>query len=356
MLLAPTGHIPKGANLKGRYLGDTSSLYDRAEKGQVTCHCCNVETQKFGRFSNRNRIVQRYRCVRCGKTFSESQPLDGVRIDFEQAAKVVHLLAETMGIRAITRFTGLDLSTVLNILESAGDHCAKLMDSKMRNLKVSHVQADEVFSYVAQKPNGENKDNPERGEMWTFMSVAQKEKLIINYRVSKRTGYDATEFLTDLRSRMACRFQLTTDAFRGYVTIFGDSGAVKNVFGHTIDYATETKKITKDPNYVGQRAYFAPKHVKVTRQLRYGTPDMKHATTNHAERTNLSLRTFTRRFVRCTINFSKKRENHEHATAIFVAFFNLCRVHKSLDGKTPAMAAGLTDHVWTVEELLNAPC
>jgi len=300
--------------------------------------------------------VQRFRCLRCGTTFSESQPLAGVRIDFEQAAKVVHLLAETMGIRAISRFTGFDLATVLNILESAGEHCARLLDAKVRNLNISHVQADEVFSYIGQKPNGRNKDNPERGEMWTFLSIAQHEKLIINYRVSKRTGSDAVEFLTDLKSRLASRIQLTTDAFRGYVAMFSTAGAVRDVFGDTIDYAVETKKITKDPNYIGQRAYFAPKMIKVKRRSCFGMPDMEQATTNHAERTNLSLRTFTRRFVRCTINFSKKRENHEHAVAVFVAFFNFCRVHKSLDGRTPAMAAGITDHVWSVEELLkNCP-
>jgi IS1 family transposase len=207
---------------------------------------------------------------------------------------------------------------------------------------------------VGQKPNGKNKNDEERGEMWTFLSIAQHEKLIINYRVSKRTGGDAEEFLTDLKSRLASRIQLTTDGFRGYVAMHSNAGSVWNVFGNSIDYAVETKKIDKDPSYVGQRAYFAPKRVTVRRDLRYGLPDMEQATTNHAERTNLSLRTFTRRFVRCTINFSKKRENHAHAVAVFVAFFNFCRVHKSLDGKTPAMAAGLTDHVWTITELLKA--
>ena len=319
----------------------------------MNCHCCQGEAFKFGSFKNKNRLVQRYRCNRCAKTFSDSQPLEGVRVDFEQAGKVVHLLAETMGIRAISRFTGLNQQTILNILESAGEHCARLLDTKLRNLSVTHVQADEVFSYVGEKPDGTNKDNPERGEMWTFMSIAQKEKLIINYRVSKRTGEDAMAFLSDLKSRVASRIQLTTDAFRGYVAAYGSAGGVANVFGDSIDYATETKKITKDPSYTGQQAFFAPKKVTVRREPRLGMPDMSQATTNHAERTNLSLRTFTRRFVRCTINFSKKRQNHDHAVAIFVAHFNFCRVHKSLEGQTPAMAAGLTDHVWKVEELLK---
>ena len=322
------------------------------KKGKLNCQCCQGEANKFGSFRNKNRIVQRYRCTRCAKTFSESQPLDGVRVDFEQAAKVVHLIAETMGLRALSRFTGLDLQTILNILESADGHCAQLLDAKIRDVKVSRVQSDEVCSYVAEKPTKENKDNPELGDIWTWLSVAQKEKLIINYRLSKRTGENAVEFLSDLKSRLANRIQLTTDHFRGYCAVIGSNGGVKDVFGDDCDYATETKRITKDPNFTGQRAYFAPKTVRVHRVSRFGSPDMSQATTNHAERTNLGLRTFNWRFVRLTLNFSKKRENHEHAVAIFVAFFNFCQVHKTL-GTTLAVAVGLTDHVWTVAELLR---
>lgn len=321
----------------------------------MNCRCCQGQTKRFGKFHNKNRLVQRYRCLRCGKTLSEDQPLNGVRVDFEQACKVVHLLDETMGIRAISRFTGCEIETVLNILESAGQHCAALLDARVRNVWTDYVQADEVFSYVFKKPNGrpDTDNTSNQGEIWTFMSIAQREKLIINWRVSKRTGQDAIAFLSDLRSRLANRIQLTTDSFRGYVAVRGPNGAVRDVFGDEIDYATETKRIIKDPTYIGQRAYFAPKTVTVKRQARFGCPDMREATTNHAERTNLTLRTMTRRFVRCTLNFSKKLANHRHAVAIFVAHFNFCRVHSSLE-VTPAMAAGLTDHVWTVAELLSA--
>jgi len=293
--------------------------------------------------------------VRCAKSFSEIQPLNGVRIERDKAVQVVEMLAETVGIRAAARLSRLDKDTVLRILESAGEHCARFLDAKVRNVKVPYVQADEVFSYIQQKPNGKNEDDPNRGSMWTYLSMAHHEKLIINYRVSKRTGEETESFLRDLKSRMAERFQLTTDAFRGYVATRSNIGNVKKVLHDCCDYATETKVIKKDPLFTGQRIYFAPKILKITRQARFGTPDMALATTNHAERTNLSLRTFTRRFVRCTINFSKKTENHRHAVALFVAHFNFCRVHKSLGGKTPAMAARLTDHVWTVDELLSAP-
>jgi transposase-like protein/IS1 family transposase len=327
-----------------------------AAKGQVNCLCCKSdEVKKSGSYQNKNRSVQRFFCLRCGKSFSESQPLDGIRTNFEQAAKVVHLLSETMGLRAISRFTGYDLKTIHRILESAGEHCARFLDAKIRNIKVPFVQADEVFSYIQQKPNGKNEADPNRGSMWTFLSIAKDEKLIINYRVGKRTGDEAQEFLADLGSRMSGRFQLTTDAFRGYVATSGSNGAVKNILGDKCEYATETKHIKSDPHASGDRIYFAPKLVKVHRTPRFGNPDMDLATICHCERTNLSLRTLTRRFVRKTINFSKKTENHRHAVAIFCATFNFCRIHKTLEGKTPAMAAGLTDHVWTIGELLSAP-
>ncbi len=319
-----------------------------------TCHCCNGEVKKSGRFQNRNGIVQRYKCVRCDKSFSEIQPLQGIRIERDKAVQVVEMISETVGIRAAARLARVDQGTVLRILESAGEHCARLLDAKIKNIKVPFVQADEVFSYVQHQPGcGVDEQDPNRGAFYVFLSIAKNEKLIINYRVSKRTGDDAANFLEDLRSRMACRFQFTTDNFRGYCAVNGSGGNVENILGDCCDYATETKIMKKDQNYNGARKFFAPYLVRIKRKARFGNPDMDLATTCHAERTNLSLRTFNRRFVRRTINFSKTVENHSHSVALFAAVFNFCRVHKSLDGRTPAMAAGLTDHVWTVAELLE---
>jgi IS1 family transposase len=265
------------------------------------------------------------------------------------------MLSETVGIRAAARLCRTDRGTILRVLESAGEHCARFLDAKIRNVNVPAVEVDEVFSFVYKKPNGrpDTGNESDKGEMWAFFSIAAIEKLIINWRVSKRTGEHAEAFLHDLKSRLASRVQLVTDNFRGYCAVHGSSGGVQNVFGDQCDYATEIKHIIKDPRFTGQRAYYAPKTVRVKRESRIGNPNMSIATTNHAERSNLTLRTMTRRFVRKTINFSKKRENHAHAVAIFVATYNFCRVHKSLNGKTPAMAAGLTDHVWTVKELLE---
>lgn len=261
-----------------------------------------------------------------------------------------------MGVRAVSRFTGFEIKTILSILESAGIHCAAFLNAKVKNVQAKFVEADEVFSYVYKKPNGEPDTNNDSkiGECWTFFAMAKDEKLIINHLVGKRTGENAIEFLKDLRDRVPNRFQLVTDGFRGYCAVTGSGGNVRDILGDRCEYATETKTIMKDETYTGQRAFFAPKKVRVKRTPRFGFPNLAHATTNHAERLNLNLRTFSRRFVRCTLNFSKKYENHCHAVAIFVATFNFCRVHKSLNGQSPAMAAGLTDHVWTVRELLGA--
>jgi hypothetical protein len=212
-----------------------------AGKGQVNCHCCNGETKKFGRFQNRNRIVQRYQCLKCGKTMSESQPLNGIRTDAGEAAKVINMLCEGM----------------------------------------------------------------------------------------------------------AGRFQLTTDAFPSY---WHNGGAVRTVFGNEIDYATETKIFNSKPR-IPTPWYNPLVLLRIQRQKRCGKPEMKLATICHAERMNLSLRLFNRRFTRKTLGYSKKLENMRHAMAIFVAHFNFCRIH-SAHGRTPAQAANLTDHQWTIEEML----
>jgi IS1 family transposase len=264
-------------------------------------------------------------------------------------------LAETVGVRAAGRLARVDQGTVLRILESAGEHCARFLDAKVRDVKVSLIQADEVFSYVGCKPVHTTEDDPERGAFFMYFCVAQKEKLIINYRVAKRCGEEAREFLRDLRSRVSTWFQFTTDSWRGYVDANYSSGNVQRMLHDVCDYATETKRFKKDYAAVSfADRFWAPKVIAVARKARFGNPDLSVATTCHIERTNLSLRTFARRFVRCTINFSKKLENHRHAVALFVATFNFCKIHKSLGGRTPAQAAGLTDHVWTVAELLSA--
>jgi transposase-like protein/IS1 family transposase len=314
------------------------------------CFCCDGESKKFGRFKNKNRIVQRFRCLRCGKTFSETQPLEGVRVDFDKSAQIAHFLVEGVGIRASARLSGLDESTVLNILESAGQHCARLLDQKVNGVKADFVELDELWSFIHCKEANVKEIWANHGDVYTFLATDRESKLIISHVVGRRTHENAYWFLRDLKARLATRCQLSSDGFDGYTGQGKQPGGVSKVFGKAVDYGTEIKMYGHDAE--GQRRYSAPPLTGTRRRSRIGSPIRSKINTSHAERCNLSVRLFNRRFTRLTLGYSKKYENHCHAVALFIAHFNFCRVH-SATGKTPAQAAGLTDHVWTVADLLG---
>jgi IS1 family transposase len=254
-----------------------------------------------------------------------------------------------MGIRACSRLTGLNPRTVLSILETAGEHCARLLENKVRNVKSQNVQVDEIHTFVGCKAQRTTRDDMERGDFFTYLSVDRDTKLIINWRTSKRDGENTLAFMQDLKSRMDGRFQLTTDAYPAY---WRRPNIVGDVFGNQVDYATETKVFGKkfSPSISQWKNPLVVINIK--RQRRIGDADLTMATTCHVERTNLTVRTFTKRFTRATICYSKKLENLRHAVALFVAHFNFCRVH-SAHNKTPAQESGLTDHTWTVKDLLS---
>lgn len=313
----------------------------------MTCHDCR--DAKMVRFGLR-RGIQRYRCKICKKTKFDLpvNPLVNLRIPFEKAVEVVGMLAEGVGIRAIERLAQLNRRTVLAILRVAAEKSASLIDDKIRNLKAAHVQADELVSFVGMKEFNAPQDAQDVGTFFTYLSIDRESKLIINCHTSKRTKEDTEAFLKSLKNRVQAPFQLTTDGWLGYA---GRDGMVRRVFGSTIDYATEIKRYASSNPLFGTR-YTRQRVVTLRKRTRIGTPDLKMATTCHCERTNLSMRIFTRRFTRYTLGYSKKLENLRHAVALFTAHFDFCRVH-SAHGKTPAHAAGLTDRTWTVEDLLK---
>jgi IS1 family transposase len=292
-------------------------------------------------------LVQRYACDRCGKSFSETQPLDGLRIDHAKVIQIVKMLCEGMGVRACARLTDCHRDTVMAVLETTGRKCAALLDARVRYLKCEQVQTDEIHTFVARKQRRASPDDFDCGDFFTFLSIDRDSKLVINWKTDKR-NYETTElFLRDLKSRMLNRFQLTTDAFTGYCR--SQTGGVRGVFGNAIDYATEIK-VYGHEQIAPYR--WLPKVVQIKRKARIGNPDMALATTCHCERMNLSVRQFTRRFARSTLGYSKTVENLRHAVALFVAHFNYCRVH-SAHKQTPAQAAMLTKDVWTVEKLIE---
>jgi IS1 family transposase len=290
--------------------------------------------------------VQRFRCTRCGKTYSETQPLDGVRIESTKAAQVVHLLVEGVGIRAASRLTGLHQETVLNILAAAGERCAALLNERVRNVSVESVQVDELFAFVYCKQKNNTGNDYDRGDQYTFLAIDSRSKLILSHIIGKRDSGNAHWISDDLNKRVAGRFQLTTDAFIPYRT------TVPAALGDRVDFA-QLMKIYKNNALAvdAERRYSPPECVGARKIVRCGTPDKALVSTSYVERTNLSVRLFQRRYTRLTLGYSKKVEYLKHSAALFIAHFNFCRVH-SAHKQTPAQVAGITDHQWTIEELL----
>jgi IS1 family transposase len=274
--------------------------------------------------------------------------------------QIVHLLCEGVGIRAAARLAGVSNRAVLNVLRSAGLHCAALLDTKLRYLNPTHVEIDEIWTYVFKKQY-HAKEHPVFGDQYCWLSLDEPTKLILNWQVAKRSHRAACRFLGDLRARVtSAPFDLTTDAYDGYRT---RSGAVFRTFGCGVNYGVEMKSYGTLLQQDGERRY-SPLVCTSCKRIAYtGGRVIDEITVNHVERQNLNVRLFNRRFTRLTLGFSKKLANLEHAVAMAIAFHNFCRPHSALYQKatettptrqrTPAMAFGLTDHVWTVEELLS---
>jgi IS1 family transposase len=271
---------------------------------------------------------------------------------------IVRLLTEGLGIRASARLAGVDQKTVLNILESAGRACAELLDNKLINLKPEPIEIDECWTMVANKRRRGN--TPTTGDFYAFLASGKESKLIASYYVGKRDHQSGDDFMEDLRSRVPAPVQITSDAWVGFIR-----GVLNNAH-RPVNYAVQSKKYEgyNVPIDGGKRRYGPGRCVSVQTSILRGCPDPRHITTSHAERLNLSLRHFNKRFTRLSPCFSKKLENLIHSVALTVAVFNFCRPHASLKIKatetekaverTPAQAAGLTGHAWTVGELLNA--
>jgi IS1 family transposase len=253
-------------------------------------------------------------------------------------------LVEGNSIRATVRMTGVAKNTITKLLIDLGDACGEYQDGVMHGLHAKRVQADEIWSYCYSK----QKNIPEEhvgefgyGDIYTWVAIDADSKLVITWLVGERTREDAHVFMRDLASRLADRIQLTTDALGHYPP------AVADAFGDDIDYATERAEVLAD---YSEKRYSPPRYRVIERIVRNGDPDPRHISTSYVERNNLTMRMGMRRFTRLTNAFSKKVENLAASVSLHFMHYNFCRVHQTL-GVTPAMAAGISDHVWTVEEL-----
>jgi IS1 family transposase len=268
------------------------------------------------------------------------------RLATDKRIAVVAALVEGTSINATCRITGVAKHTVLKLLKDLGCAAATYHDAHVRNLRVRRLQCDEIWAFVGAKMKNTSAEKIEQGwgDVWTWTAIDADTKLIVSYTLGQRGAETAHEFMQDVASRLSTRIQLTTDGHRVYAE------AVEGAFGADIDYAMLVK-IYGASNDSPESRYSPATCIGCRTGVLAGNPDPKHISTSFVERQNLSMRMGMRRFTRLTNGFSKKLENHGHMVALYFMHYNFCRVHKTLR-VTPAMEAGLTNHVWTIEELI----
>jgi transposase-like protein/IS1 family transposase len=311
----------------------------------VTCHSCRIECKRFGKDRKGN---QRYRCNQCSKTFLEPQekPLDGMYLPLDKAELVIKLLVEGSSVATAERISGVHHTTIIKLLVLVGEKCERIMAEKVRNVEVRDVECDEAWAYIAKKQKRVRpEDDPSFGDAYTFVAIERHSKLVLNIALGKRDQATTDVFIEGLRHATKGDFQITTDGFSPYRT------SIPNTLSDRADFAMLIK-VYRAPSE-GEARYSPAEVASVEEVPVMGRPDPERICTSIVERSNLSLRMGIRRFTRLTNAFSKKWENHWAAVVLWYTYYNFCRVHKSLR-MTPAMAAGVTDHIWGISELLAA--
>jgi IS1 family transposase len=271
------------------------------------------------------------------------------RLPLERRAQIIGLLAEGNSLRAASRLADVSINTVTKLLLDVGAACEEYQDRTLRGLKVKRIQCDEIWSFVYAK----NKNVPKAhkgefgyGDVWTWTALDPDTKLIPSWAVGRRDGFTASAFIRDLADRLATRIQLTTDGHKVYLE------AVEGAFGNAVDYAMLVKM------YEGDSGKKAPAETRYSpavctgsiQQPIVGNPDPDFISTSHVERSNLTIRMSLRRFTRLTNAFSKKLDNHKAALALHFMHYNFARIHTTIR-VPPAMEAGVSDHVWSLEEI-----
>jgi IS1 family transposase len=285
--------------------------------------------------------------VKAGRTEKQKDFMNILATD--KRAQILSCLVEGCSMRSTSRLTGAAKKTVERMLVSAGMACAEYMDKTMRNLPCKVLQVDEVWSFTFCKQANvpeHLKDSEGIGDTWTWIALDSKSKLVPCFHVGKRDAEDAFQFINNLAGRLASRVQLTSDGHTAYLQ------AIEDAFGSEIDYAQLIKLYGKNQSSAMEARYSPPVCIGARKKRIIGSPLRGLVSTSHIERQNLTVRMNNRRFTRLTNGFSKKIENHRHMLAISFMHYNFCRIHQTLR-VTPAMEAGISDHVWSLEELVS---
>ena len=268
------------------------------------------------------------------------------KLPLAKRTQILAMLCEGSSMRSISRVADVSINTVSKLLVEAGEACLSVHDETVRNVKASRIQCDEIWSFchAKEKNVATAKAAPEgAGDVWTWTAIDADTKLIVSYFVGDRGGESAMILMDDLRARLANRVQLTTNGHKAYLE------AVEGAFGADVDYAQLVNLY--GPTITAPGRYSPAECTGIKKIRREGNPDIRHVSTSYVERQNLTMRMSMRRFTRLTNAFSKKLDNHIHALALYFAFYNFCRIHKTLR-VSPAMAAGITDRLWSLEDII----
>jgi IS1 family transposase len=271
------------------------------------------------------------------------------RLPLGRRAQIIGLLAEGSSLRAASRLADASINTVTKLLLDVGAACEEYQDKTVRGLKAKRIQCDEIWSFVYAKAKNVPEDHKGEfgyGDVWTWTALDADTKLIPSWAVGRRDAFTAQAFIRDLADRLATRVQLTTDGHKVYLE------AVEGAFGTEIDYAMLVKMYEGDS---GRKApaeqRYSPAQCTGSQKVKItGNPAWRDISTSYVERQNLTMRMSMRRFTRLTNAFSKKLDNHKAAIALHFMHYNFARIHKTLR-VTPAMEAGISDHVWSLDEV-----
>jgi len=263
--------------------------------------------------------------------------------------QAVNCLVEGCSLRATNRMTGVHRTTIQNLLVALGDACAEFQDRTLRNLPCKRVQCDEIWSFVHSKAKNVPADHEGEfgiGDVWTWTAICPDSKIVPCWMVGPRNAVTAYHFMHKLRGRLAKRVQLTTDGLKAYLE------ATESAFGAEVDFAQLVKLYGNEGDETPERKYSPAECTGTRKKVISGNPRLEHVSTSGVERQNLTMRMSMRRFTRLTNGFSKKLQNHEAAISLHFMHYNFARIHQTIRC-TPAMEAGVSDHVWSVDEIVS---
>ena len=273
------------------------------------------------------------------------------KLSIDRQSQIIKIHCEGNSLRSTARITGTSVNTVVKLLKEVGVACLEYQDRIMHNLTCKKLQVDEIWSFIYSKDKNVPEDKMGQfgyGDIWTFTAIDAETKLIPSWEVGLRDIHFAHNFINDLKSRLANRVQITTDGHKMYLE------AVESSFGSEVDYAQLVKLYEQEPE--SEKRYSPWECISTEKHVIQGNPDTKAISTSFVERQNLTMRMSLRRFTRLTNGFSKKVANHVLALSVYFMYYNFARPHKTLANpypRTPAMVAGIADHVWTIEEIVK---